>query len=63
LPEKVAASFEAMESGRLVELCNAIDNEWLAEKLANTYRDAKFTLKLFELYLASGDSERTFHDK
>lgn len=58
----IAASFESVQSDRFAKLRNALDKEFVAKHLANTYRDVKFTFALFTRYLASGDSECTFHD-
>jgi len=59
---KAAASFDQVESDRFAELRSSLGSEFVAGHLANTYRDAKFTFALFRRYLASGDSEQTFHD-
>jgi hypothetical protein len=58
----IAASFNELEAERLTELRNSHKSDFIAERLANTYRDAKVTLELFDLYLISGDSSRTFRD-
>jgi hypothetical protein len=69
LPD-IAESFDSVETDRLAKIRNLYDGkfiaghdgDFIAEKLANTYRDAKFTFALFRRYLASGDSECTFHN-
>jgi hypothetical protein len=69
LPD-IAASFETVQIDRLAKIRNLYDGkfieghdgDFIAEKLANTYRDSKFTFALFRQYLKSGDSDRTFHD-
>lgn len=58
----IAASFDQVQSDRLVEILDSLDSQFIAGHLANTYRDVKFTFALFERYLASGDSEQTFND-
>lgn len=58
LPD-MAASFDAVYSERAAELGDSY-NESLTPKLANTYRDVKFTYALSEQYLVSGNSEYTF---
>lgn len=58
----VAASFDKVQSDRFAKIRNSLDSEFVAEHLANTYRDTKFTFALFRRYSASGDSEQTFHD-
>ena len=58
----IAASFETVQTERQAKIRNSFDSEFVAEHLANTYRDTKFTFALFERYLASGDSENTLRD-
>ncbi len=41
---------------------NSIKNDFIRRHLAGTYRDAKSTLELFRLYLASGDTDYSFLD-
>lgn len=61
-PER-AQSFASMESARRTTLSKKKGySDFTRERLANTYRDARFTLDLFRLYLASGDTEFTFQD-
>ncbi len=61
LPKRIAESFEQFESDRLSKI-KSVYNEFHARRLANTYRDAKFTFALFRQYLKSGDTDRTFRD-
>jgi hypothetical protein len=58
----IAASFNKIESERLAKIRKSYSSDFIASRLANTYRDAKVTLELFDLYLMSGDSSHTFRD-
>jgi hypothetical protein len=58
----IKASFDTVQSNRLDQIRKSYGNEFIAEHLANTYRDTKFTWVLFQKYLASGSSEHTFHN-
>jgi hypothetical protein len=61
LPD-MAVSWETVKSERLAKICKSLDNDFVADHLADTYRDVKFTLALFRLYERSGDKEYTFQD-
>lgn len=58
---EIADTFEHVRLDRRAELEASCD-ENLANALAGTYRDARFTFALFERYIASGDSDHTFRD-
>jgi hypothetical protein len=58
----LAPSFESIRAQRELDLRNAGMDEFFAIRLANTYRDCRCTYALFQRYLKSGDSDRTFFD-
>ncbi len=47
---------------RLGELGDSYEDKYIAGDIAGTYRDVRFTYALFERYLESGDTDRTFLD-
>jgi hypothetical protein len=61
LPD-MKASWDTVKSERLAKIRKSSDNDFVANHLADTYRDVRFTLALFCLYEKSGDKEYTFHD-
>lgn len=61
LPQ-IALSYDDILSNRSTELLDLFDDENIISRLADTYRDAKFTLALFEQYEASGDTCYTFRN-
>jgi hypothetical protein len=61
IPELKQSYDSIYQSARYAEL-SSIKDEFIRGKLAGTYRDAKCTLELFRLYLASGNTEFTFRD-
>jgi hypothetical protein len=62
LPPKLAQSFNSVETTRRAKLIHLPYPDFNKSYLPGTYRDAKFTLDLFRLYLASGDTNYTFQD-
>jgi hypothetical protein len=56
---KLAPYFDTVLEKRFAKLAARYD-EFMSPRLADTYRDAKFTHHLFDLYLASGDTSHTF---
>jgi hypothetical protein len=63
LPKKVAQSFDSVKSARSIKLLQSPYSDSTKDDLAGTYRDAKFTLDVFRLYLASGETQFTFRDQ
>ncbi len=61
LGDDAAASYDPVKEARLNEIRGSYD-EFIADQLSGTYRDAKFTLDLFERYRLSGKISQTFHD-
>jgi hypothetical protein len=59
LPDQFA-SFDEVERDHLSELRTSIEDEFIAEHLANTYRDVRYTFALFQLYMDSSESSCTF---
>jgi len=59
---KLKPSYDGGYYDARYEELSSVKEDFLREKLAGTYRDAKCTLELFRLYLASGDAEFTFQD-
>jgi len=59
---KMFPSWESAKDKRLEKIKDRYRNEFIADHLADTYRDTKFTYALFHLYEKSGDTQNTFHD-
>jgi hypothetical protein len=61
LPYK-ATSWDIVKTKRLAKICKSFNSEFVANHLADTYRDVRFTFALFRLYEKSGEADHTFHD-
>ncbi len=61
LPE-LFPRFASVLSERLAELRDSYEDKHIARDIADTSRDVRFTYALFEKYLQSGDTDRTFSD-
>ena len=55
-------SWDAVKDERLARIRELYSNEFVADHLADSYRDTKFTYALFHLYEKSGDTGNTFLD-